>query len=74
MKYVVVMNLLDRETGRPTPLKLSCEFKDLPREAAVMATIKYAERQGLRVNPIPSSVRSVGAPPRRAAKVRLPSL
>lgn len=74
MKYVVTLNVVDRRTGRPTPLKLSCEFKDLPRDAAIRAMVQYAAQQDIHVNAVPSSVRSVGAPPRRAPKVRLPSL
>ncbi len=73
MKYVVTMNVVSRETGRPTPLKVSCEFKDLPRAAAVRAMVQYCAQHGVHVNATPSSVKSVGAP-RRPPKAQLPSL
>ncbi len=76
MKYLVTFNVMDRRTGRPTPLKVSCEFKDLPRSAAIAAFLQYASQQGILVGGVPSSVEAVGPPyrPRRAPKVRTPSL
>lgn len=84
MKYLVTFNVLDRVSGRPTPLKVSCEFKELPRSAAIAAFLQYAAQHGIPVGGVPSSVESVGARPRkdrlvltygkRAAKVRTPSL
>jgi len=74
LKYQVVLNVVDRVTGRPTPLRLSCEVKGLPRDAAVRAALQYASQQDIHVNSIPSAVKSVGAPARRSPKVRLPPL
>jgi hypothetical protein len=73
MKYTVTFNVLDRRTGRPTPLRLSCEFKDIPRDGAVRAFLQYALEQEIPVGGTPCSVKSVGAPP-RTPKVRTPSL
>jgi hypothetical protein len=84
VKYLVTFNVMDRKSGRPTPLKVSCEFKDLPREAAVKAMLQYASQQGILIGGVPSSIESVGARPRkdrltltygkRTPKVRTPSL
>lgn len=84
MKYLVTFNVLDRRSGRPTPLKVSCEFKDLPRDAAVKAFLQYAREQNIPVEAVPCSMKSVGPAPRKnrlsttygknAAKVRTPSL
>lgn len=74
VKYFIAFNVLDRATGRPTPLKVSCEFKDMPRATAVLAMRRYASEQGILVGGVPSSIRSFGGPPRGSLKVRLPSL
>jgi hypothetical protein len=76
VKYLVTFNVMDRKSGRPTPLKVSCEFKDLSREAAIAAFLQYAGQQGILVGGVPSSVEAVGPlyKPRRAPKVRTPSL
>jgi len=74
MKYIVTFNVMDRKSGRQTPLKVSCEFKDLPREAAVKAMIQYASQQGILIGGIPTSIESVVVRPRKGPKVRTPSL
>ncbi len=76
MKYLVTFNVLDRRSGRPTPLKVSCEFKDLSRAAAISAFLQYASHQGILIGGVPSSVEAVGPlyRPRKTAKVKTPSL
>lgn len=74
MKYVVAFNVVDRETGVPTPLKVSCEFKDLPRDAAIAAMLQYTRQHGIQVGASPCSIKSVGPRPRKPSKVRTPTL
>lgn len=69
MKYIISFNVLSPVSGRITPVKASVEVKDLARRAAVEVARKYVEGLVIKVVPVPSSVRAVGAPSRRPAKL-----